>query len=101
TGAPVLLAYFVESRRDDYLRLAAALRAAGVGVEFYPEPKKLGAQLKYADRRGFRFALIVGADEWQAGAGQVKTLASGETRSVPLWDGSAVSAELVRAVSGP
>ena len=30
--------------------LAARIRAAGLGVEFYPEPKKLGTQLKYADQ---------------------------------------------------
>ena len=37
------------------------LRAAGIGVEVFPDPKKLGQQLKYADRRGFRVALIAGA----------------------------------------
>ena len=60
TPAPVFIPYFDEDRLHDYLRLAAALRAAGIGVEVFPEPKKLGQQLKYADRRGFRVALIAG-----------------------------------------
>ena len=51
---PVFIPYFDAARLHDYLRLAAKLRAAGIGVEVYPEPKKLGQQLKYADRRGFR-----------------------------------------------
>ena len=62
TPAPVFIPYFDADRLHDYLRLAAALRAAGIGVEVFPEPKKLGQQLKYADRRGFRVALIAGAE---------------------------------------
>ena len=34
------------------------LRSAGIGVEVYPEAKKLGKQLQYADRRGFRVAIV-------------------------------------------
>lgn len=77
TPAPVLIPYFDKTRLHDYLQLAAALRAAGIGTEVYPEPKKLGQQLKYADRRGFRVALILGEDEFQTQVCQVKNLASG------------------------
>ena len=84
TAALVFIPYFDPARLPDYLRLAAALRAAGIGVEVYPEPKKLGQQLKYADRRGFRVAIIAGSDEFQNGACQVKDLASGGQRNVPL-----------------
>ena len=65
TPAPVFIPYFDKDRLHDYLRLAAALRAAGIGVEVFPDPKKLGQQLKYADRRGFRIALIAGGNEFQ------------------------------------
>ena len=64
TPAPVFIPFFDKDRLHDYLRLAAALRAAGIGVEVFPEPKKLGQQLKYADRRGFRVALIAGGNEF-------------------------------------
>ena len=84
TPAPVFIPYFDKTRLHDYLRLAARLRAAGIGVEVYPEPKKLGSQLKYADRRGFRVALIAGANEFEAGTCQVKDLAKAEQRDVPL-----------------
>lgn len=95
TPAEVFIAYFVGERLHDYLRLAAHLRAAGIGVELYPEPKRLGQQLKYADRRGFRVALIAGEDELAAGTCQVKNLASGESHTVNL---SEHAAELVAAV---
>ncbi|HTU24484.1 MAG TPA: His/Gly/Thr/Pro-type tRNA ligase C-terminal domain-containing protein, partial [Pirellulales bacterium] len=87
TPAPVFLAYFDRSRLHDYLRLAAQLRAAGIGVEFYCDSKKLGSQLKYADERGFRLALVIGEDEFAAEQCQIKDLASGEKVSVSTSDG--------------
>ena len=97
TPAPVFIPYFDEDRLHDYLRLAAALRAAGIGVEFFPDPKKLGQQLKYADRRGFRVALIAGGDEFQSGVCQVKDLQTGTKQDVPLEpDG----ASIIAAVKG-
>ncbi len=97
TPAPVFIAYFVEDRLDDYLRLAANLRAADIGVELYPDAKRLGQQLKYADRRGFRVALIAGEDELAAGQCQVKKLTTGESETVPLEaDAAGVIAAVVR-----
>jgi histidyl-tRNA synthetase len=84
TPAEVFVVYFVAERLNDYLRLAARLRAAGLGVELYPEAKRLGQQLKYADRRGFKVAVIAGEDELAAGNCQIKNLASGESMTVPL-----------------
>ncbi|MCK6446726.1 MAG: histidine--tRNA ligase [Planctomycetes bacterium] len=86
TGASTLLVHFDAARRNDYLRLAARLRAAGVGVEFYPEPKKLANQFKYADRRGFRFALVAGENEWANGRCQVKDLAAGTSVELAMFD---------------
>lgn len=98
TPAEVFIAYFVADRLTDYLRLAAHLRAAGIGVELYPEPKRLGQQLKYADRRGFRIALIAGEDELAAGTCQVKDLASGESQAVALGGGAAAVVDAVNGV---
>jgi histidyl-tRNA synthetase len=83
SGAPVLLAYFDKARGQDYLALAQELREAGLGVELYPDAKKLGAQLKYADRRGHRVAVIIGGDEWEKGTAQVKDLRDGASQEVP------------------
>jgi histidyl-tRNA synthetase len=53
-------------------------------VEIFPESKKLGAQLKYADRRGFRLALIAGDDELDRQSCQIKDLRQGGQRDVSL-----------------
>ena len=96
TTAEVFLAYFDRSRLHDYLRIAAKIRAAGIGVEFYPDPKKLGSQLKYASDRGFRVALIVGENEFAAGECQLKVLATGEKLTVSTVDGGATLIEELR-----
>jgi len=88
TPAQVLIPFFDKQRLADYLRLAAELRSAGLGVEVYPDPKKLGQQLKYADQRGFAVAVIVGDQEFQAGTCQLKNLATGESDEVALASGS-------------
>lgn len=74
TTAPVFIPYFAADRLADYLQLASVLRSEGIGCELYPEAKKLGQQLKYADSRGFVIALIAGPDELDAGTIQVKNL---------------------------
>lgn len=77
----------LEKDRDaDYLALAADLRRAGVGALMYPEPRKLGAQLKYATRRGFRYAVIAGGREFEAGTVQVKDLDEGTSVEVARGD---------------
>ena len=77
TPAPIFIPYFDAKRLNDYLRLAQRLRAAGFGVEVYPDPKKLGAQLKYADRRGFAVALVAGRPRVRGESVQVKNLRDG------------------------
>ncbi|HEX3726438.1 MAG TPA: histidine--tRNA ligase [Pirellulales bacterium] len=96
TPAPVFIPFFDGDRLHDYLRLAAHIRALGIGVEFYPEPKKLGAQLKYADRRGFRLAVIAGENEWSTGTCQIKDLMTGQSIAVTLAEAPATILEQLR-----
>ena len=84
TPAEVFIPYFDQDRLHDYLKLASQIRAHGIGVEVYPEPKKLGQQLKYADRRGFRVALVAGSNELDGGTCQVKNLLTSSSEEVPL-----------------
>ena len=101
TPAPVFIPYFEKDRLHDYLRLAASLRAAGIGAEVFPDPKKLGQQLKYADRRGFRVALIAGGDEFRSGVCQVKDLQTGDKQDVPQEpDAAGIVAAVKRILEG-
>jgi histidyl-tRNA synthetase len=97
TPAEVFIPFFETDRLHDYLKIAAALRAAGIGVEIFPDAKKLGQQLKYADRRGFRVALIAGGNEFDEHKIQIKDLQKAEKRDVPLDENFA---SLIAAVKG-
>jgi histidyl-tRNA synthetase len=78
--------------------LAGLLRAAGLETEVYPEPAKLGKQLQYADRKGFRVAVIAGQREFDAGECQVKDLASGNSTNASLAENAAELVEQVKRV---
>lgn len=80
---PVFIPFFDKEHRDDYLKMASVLRSAGIGTEVYPEAKKLGKQLKYADSHGFKYAIVAGGDEWARGEVQIKTLADKTTEDIP------------------
>jgi len=66
----------------------------------FPDAKKLGQQLKYADRRGFRIALIAGGNEFASGVCQVKDLQSGTKQDVPLESGAASVIAAVKGILG-
>ncbi len=72
--ADVFVALFDAERISEYIELAALVRRGGFSCEVYPEAKKLGAQLKYADQRGHAVALVAGSRELDAGIVQVKDL---------------------------
>jgi histidyl-tRNA synthetase len=101
TPAEVFIPYFDAGRLHDYLRLASQLRSVGLGVEFYPEPKKLGQQLKYADRRGFRVAIIAGEQEFGSQSVQLKNLATAESATVSLSGGVGSLVQAIRATLNP
>jgi histidyl-tRNA synthetase len=97
TPAPVLLVQFVAERLGDYMAMARSLRAEGIGVEVDPEAKRIGQQLQYAERRGFRVALIAGPDEFTQGVWKVKDLARREEATTPTAE---VAATIRRTLEG-
>ena len=65
------------------MALAQALRKAGINTLLSLEPQiSLGKQLKEADRRGARYALLLGPDELARGEVVLKDLRSGEQHSL-------------------
>jgi histidyl-tRNA synthetase len=91
TPAPVFVVQFDAARLGEYQAMARTLRAAGIGAEVFPDAKKLGQQLQYAEKRGFRAALIAGSKEFEKGVWNVKDLAARTETTVP-------QAEVVAAV---
>ena len=98
TPASVFVAYFDPEHFHDYLRICSSLRAHGLNVDFYPEPKKLTHQLRYADRRGFPVAVILGSEEFRSGVAKVKDLKKGLEITVPLDAGYHKLREAIQAI---
>jgi len=86
TTAPVLLVQFSAEHLGAYEKMARDLRRQGIGVEVYPEAKKIGQQFQYAEKRGHKLALIAGPDEFAQGAWKIKNLARREEKTVPTED---------------
>jgi histidyl-tRNA synthetase len=83
TPAPVVMVQFSAEYLGAYQKMARELRADGNGVEVYPDAKKIGPQLKYAEKRGFRVALIAGPDEIAKNIWNIRDLTKREEKSVP------------------
>lgn len=82
TPAEVLVVTMDKNYRHEYLKLANILRQSGIKTELYTDEKKLDKQMKYADRKGFKVALINGSNEFDSGNLKVKNLATGENHTV-------------------
>jgi len=82
TPAPVLVLLFDAAHTGDYLRIARQLRAAGIATEVSCDPRGIGKQLGYANKKGFRVALIAGETEFAQGTWNVKDLKAGQQSTV-------------------
>jgi histidyl-tRNA synthetase len=74
---PVVVTVFDRQRIADYQKMVATLRNANIRAELYLGTGKMGAQLKYADKRGSPCVVIQGADEKAKGEVQIKDLIEG------------------------
>ncbi|MGH8164807.1 MAG: His/Gly/Thr/Pro-type tRNA ligase C-terminal domain-containing protein, partial [Rhodanobacteraceae bacterium] len=79
----VLVTQMDDAQTPAYLALAKELRDAGIATEIALEGGKLGKQLKYADRAGIRYAMVLGEDEIARDVVAVKDLQRGDQFEVP------------------
>jgi histidyl-tRNA synthetase len=75
---PVVVTVFDRERVADYQKMVATLRNANIRAELYlGNPKNMGNQLKYADKRNSPCVIIQGSDEKARGEVQIKDLIEG------------------------
>ena len=89
----VFLAFITQEDLPHALSLAHRLREAGLRVEYALSPQAVGKQLKLADARNARLALVVGPDERARGEIVIKDLQSGSQETVP----SQSSVDIIKA----
>ncbi len=86
TPAEVLVTTMENQDLGGYLNMARMLRDAGINTEVYLEPARLKNQLAYAEKKGFRVALIAGETEFAKQVVQVKNLAARSAADHPLGE---------------
>jgi histidyl-tRNA synthetase len=74
----VYVAITSDEMRDAALGVVERVRGAGIPVEYDLAGRRLGGQLSYAEKRGFRFVVIVGREEWGYGKVALKDFETGE-----------------------
>lgn len=78
--------------------LAAArdLRAVGLPVMLYSEPNAIKKKMRYADRMGFDWVVIIGDREAETNTVSLKNMGSGEARTVAADELAAAVTELAK-----
>ncbi len=81
-AADVMVTVWNDETVADSLKLAAELRMQGIRVAVYPEPDKLGKQIKYADSIHVRWVCVIGEEEIAGKKVTVKNMLTGEQETV-------------------
>lgn len=63
TNGLVLVTVFSPDSQKQSISITSQLRQQGMSVDLYPAPDKLDRQLKYADRKGIPYVIILGPEE--------------------------------------
>lgn len=81
----VLVTIFSSELSVSSMKVSTSLRKTGVNAEIYLDPSAtLDKQLKYADRKGIPFVVIIGSDEAKNGTVTVKNLVAKSQQTIPL-----------------
>ena len=86
TTTSVLVTVMDRSCLAVYQQMAQELRQAGISTELYLGKKGIGAQTKYADKRGIPVAVIAGEDEFDKGEVTLKDLRLGSQLADKITD---------------
>ena len=82
-GVQAFVAYQGAQARLPALRLASRLRRQGIAAVVATGDRSLKAQMRQADARGARYALILGPREVETGTVTVRRLADGHQETLP------------------
>jgi len=82
TGAKVLVTIFEDPQPA--LAAAAVLRQKNINAEVFPAQDKIDKQLKYANRKGVNFVLMIGPDEAAKNMVTLKNMQTGKQKTITL-----------------
>lgn len=82
----VLFLNFGENEAKYCLKAIANLRNKGIKCELYPDKAKMAKQFQYAEKKGIRYAVIVGETEVKENIFALKNLQTGEQQNCTLQE---------------
>jgi histidyl-tRNA synthetase len=85
TGTRVLFFNLGDAESRASFGLLQQLRARGVAAELYHEQAKFDKQFRYAEKKGIRYAVIIGGEELTGRTCKLKDLSTGQ-QSALSWD---------------
>ena len=80
----VLITRFDDVPYENYVKLAATLREAGVSAMCYLGSKKFGKQIDYAAKAGCTHVIIMGGSELASGMVKIKNLTTREETTIEI-----------------
>ena len=84
SGACILFINFGTAEAAHCLRLAAAVRQAGISAEVYPDSVKMKKQMSYANAHKVPYVALVGEAEMAEGKVALKNMETGEQQSLTI-----------------
>ena len=75
-----------QNKKSFYFKIALELRSKGIVTDLYMGTSNMKAQLKYADKRNARVAIIIGEDEEANNSVTIKDLYKGKEASKDIAD---------------
>jgi len=85
TNSKVLVTIFNENLLDESVKVLSVLRENNINTELYPDQNaKLEKQLKYADKKGIPYVIIIGQDEADKSIVTLKNLLTKEQRQATI-----------------
>ena len=85
-GLSVVVLVMDKDKRSEYYQIASNLRKEGIVSECYSGDGGMKAQLKYADKRNARLAIIIGENEAASNSATIKDLIAGKKISNKISD---------------
>lgn len=80
----LLVTVFDQTLLNESAEVAKVLRDRQLVVELYPKVDKLAKQFKYADKKGIRYAVVIGPQEKENGLVILKDLLTGKQQQITL-----------------
>jgi len=86
----VLFLNFGDNEAKYAMKALQQLREKGINAELYPDKAKVGKQFQFAEKKGIRYAVLVGATEMQNNVFALKDLQTGSQENVDFEELKAV-----------